>query len=79
VLWTQEFRDSGQAGELQASFHSDVQLQNVEAELYRHTLVISVRETPQLTLLHLQKKGTNQQHERFIFVVNTLPRNCNFV
>jgi hypothetical protein len=46
-----------------------VQLQNVEAELYRQTFVISVRETPQLTLLHLQKKGTNQQHESFLFLV----------
>jgi type IV secretory pathway VirD2 relaxase len=56
-----------------------VQLHKVEAELYRQTLVISVRETPQLTLLHLQRKGRNQQHERFLFLVNTLPRNCNFV
>jgi hypothetical protein len=37
-------------------FSSDVQFHNVESELSRQPLVVPVRETPQLTLLHLQSK-----------------------
>jgi hypothetical protein len=38
-----------------------------------------VWETPQLTLLHLQWKGMNQEHESCPSLVNTLSRNWSFV
>jgi hypothetical protein len=37
-------------------FISDVQFDNVESEFSRQPLMVRVRETPQLTLLHLQSK-----------------------
>jgi hypothetical protein len=41
---------------------SDVQFHDVEAELSRQTLKVPVRETPQLILLHLERKQEVQRN-----------------